>query len=287
MHRSTQLIYAVALIVAAALGWWWGASSGADAESHLVDQEASIATANLPGQSANYGPTPSASKPKQADGYAAAKETDFPEPMPGDWPIYYNAFTAEERDWMARNGFPTADQLKNFDSLDFDKLAERAVYDSTAQALVGMKLLKDDQWDDGISALERSAAMGSVFALSELGRSHYRYANQNNGAPWFQLAAMRGDHWATEDLNRNHFNLTLDDLRIAQSQAHQLWASLEGRSLSEFGRPLPPPTMRPNYDDHTQATLSAGGYPFDAYMQEILERHLMLQRLFETAGGQP
>ena len=116
-----------------------------------------------------------------------------------------HALTAEEANWLARHGYPTAEELDALATYDLDTLeaSMRNRRDPKAAALVGHARALRGDIDGAVSAFAYGADLGSLYARQQLAIAA---TQQATGLPVAQLA----------DADQGNLGILVSQLEVAR-----------------------------------------------------------------------
>lgn len=164
--------------------------------------------------------------------------------------VYSLASSHADAIWLRAHGYPSTQQLREYDALPLGDLESRAkAGDLVAKALAGTRLALAHRNPEGVLLLQEAAVEGSIFALGQLASVYGMRGPLQNpvlSEAYRRLALTRGDH-------------AMAGLRLHAALTPADWARAEGQFLRLAGeyaqarveRNLPPLQMetRPGLDD--------------------------------------
>lgn len=196
-HSKWPLAAAALVVVVAALAWFMRPSERVNA------LPGSGATATAPslgeGEKAEPGASVAAPTPKPAATLAA--DTGQMEDFAAQWatcersdeacqdsPLAASSY--EEAVWLSQHGYPTAQQLADYDITTTDSLrAAAASGDLASRALYGRRLVEEGDYYGGTLQLYKAAKSGGYYALYEL--SDVYLSPEHNYGPSEPFAYLR------------------------------------------------------------------------------------------------
>lgn len=140
-----------------------------------------------------------------------------------------SASTAEEARWLAQHGYPTHEQLADYDGLSTDALRDKAATgDLVYRSLYGRRLLEEGEYLRGLGVLTDTARNGGLYALYETSASYSDpgsvHPDMMSGLADLRLAYLMGDSRAADALAKlaSERGYGLVEMRLADEQAAHL-----------------------------------------------------------------
>lgn len=140
-----------------------------------------------------------------------------------------SASTVEEARWLSQHGYPTHEQLAEYDGLTTDALRDKAeTGDLVYRSLYGRRLLEEGEYVPGLGVLTDTARSGGLYALYVSSAS---YSNPGSIQPDMissladlRLAYLMGDSQAANALAKlaSERGYGPVELRLADAQAAHL-----------------------------------------------------------------
>jgi hypothetical protein len=159
------------------------------------------------------------------------------------------ASTEAEAQWLAKNGYPSVEDLRSVDSqsVNLNALKERMDRgELAAYGLYGRALTNSGKFDEAANVLAEGIAKGSLFAVYELSRVYgakdFGNRDVRESAAYLRAVYLMGDRKASSRFYMAYPGFGTVDFAIADSRGQELFrALLQVRQAAG----TPRPTMRP------------------------------------------
>lgn len=185
------------------------------------------------------------------------------------------ALSADEQDWLMRNGFLTREELRNLQALGQSALLERSREkgDVAATTALGILRLREGDSRGAVIALDRAARSGSLYALEQLafaelndfqtGAGPRDLSSEQNALVQFsarmEQARIMGDHRVDYYIDLVASGLSKDHYggRILQQTTEYMRQMAEDSATK--GVRARAPDARPNIDQWQQIQANQSG----------------------------
>lgn len=151
------------------------------------------------------------------------------------------ASSYEEAVWLSRHGYPTAEQLADYEMTPTESLRDAAAAgDLASRALYGRRLVEEGDYLGGVSQLFKASEVGGYYALYELSEVYGTPGGRNYGPSepfaYLRVAYLLGDAKAGRYLAQvlaERGGADIVEMRMIDERAAQLRKSAYGTTPVE------------------------------------------------------